>query len=467
MEKNSIYDAIIVGAGVSGSFIARELTDAGLGCLLIEAGKHYQPDEYPDNELDSNAQLYWGGGIELNADASIGFLRPRAVGGGSIVNQALLDRFDDLVFEDWRDVSGIPSLSREHLDPFYDRAASRIEMREVPEEYRNGNAEVFRGGFEANGYRSAPLVRAQRDCRFDRGNSCITCLAGCPISSKQSTSTTLLPEALAGGLTLESEFEVGEVVANAGEVRVVGRDRDGRERSFRGARLVLAAGAIGNSRLLLASGWDKRLPALGRNFWTHPQYMQLGVFDEPIDAQHGPMQSYKSNDPTFRRAGFKLENVYAPPVALSMLLPGYGRRHQEGMRLQRHYACIEVCVRDTHPGRIRVARGGRPVVTKTLNDEDRRRRDRGLDAIRNIFYATGAREIVSGSIAIGLHLMGGCALGVDPARSVVGPDFRVHGMPNVWIADSSVFPTSPGINPSFTIMALALGGADSILAEAR
>lgn len=462
-----MYDAIIVGSGVSGSFLARELTDAGLKCILVEAGKHYSPDAYPDNELDSNAELYWGGGIELNTDASIGFLRPRAVGGGSIVNQALLDRFDDLVFDEWSDVSGIKGLSRASFDPYYDKVAERIEMRTVPEEYRNANADVFRGGFEANGYQSAPLVRAQRDCRFDRGNSCITCLAGCPIASKQSTPTSVLPPAFDAGLELLSEFEVTRIVSHSDSVDVEGNDASGAPQSLRGARLILACGAIGNSRLLLASGYEKQLPALGKNFWTHPQYMQLGVFDEPIDAQHGPMQSYKSADPNFRRQGFKLENVYAPPVALAMLLPGYGRVHQQGMRLQRHYACIEVCVRDTSPGRIRVSRNGRASVAKGLNTEDRRRRDLGLDAIRNIFHAAGAREIVSGSIAIGLHLMGGCALGTDARSSVVGPDFKVHGLPNVWAADSSVFPTSPGINPSYTIMALALRAAESILGSAR
>jgi choline dehydrogenase-like flavoprotein len=462
-----MYDAVIIGAGVSGSFIARRLTDAGLRCLLLEAGRHYAADSYPSNELDANAQLYWGGGIELNADASIGFLRPRAVGGGSVVNQALLDRFDDSAFESWRDRSGIADLSRAEMDPWYDLAAEHFELREVPQQYRNGNADIFRRGFEANGYRAAPLRRAQGDCRFDRGNSCITCLAGCPISSKQSTSTSVLPPALANGLELISQFEVTQIEAQTDEVVIYGNRTGEAPTRYRGARLILAGGAIGNSRLLLGSGFQGRLPAVGQNFWTHPQYMMLGLFDDPINAQYGPLQSYKSDEPNSRRNGFKLENVYAPPVALSMLLPGYGRSHQAAMRKQRHYACVEVCVRDTNPGVIRLGKGGRPVVQKTLNDEDRRRRDRGIEAIRNIYYATGAREVTQGNMAIGLHLMGGCSLGTDPTDSVVGPDYRLHGYSNIWAADSSVFPTAPGINPSFTIMALALRAADAIVREAR
>ena len=58
-------------------------------CLLLEAGKEFTRDTYPRQEIDANSQLFWGGGIELNTDATIGLLRPKVVGGGSVVNQAL------------------------------------------------------------------------------------------------------------------------------------------------------------------------------------------------------------------------------------------------------------------------------------------------------------------------------------------------------------------------------------------
>jgi choline dehydrogenase-like flavoprotein len=461
------YDVVIVGGGVSGSFIADELTRAGLQCVMLEAGKHFGRETYPRKEIDANSQLYWGGGIELNKDASIGFLRPKVVGGGSIVNQALLDRFDDVAFDAWQETSGVEFLSRRALDPWYDQVSERIAIRTVPEVYRNGNAEVFRQGFERNGYRYAPLERAQRDCRYQDGNCCIECLMGCRIDSKQSTPVTVLKRALEAGLDLVSEFEAERVQTRGDEVTVTGRSSTGAMASYTGRRLVLAAGAIGNSRLLLGSPLAASLPALGRNFYTHPQYMVLGVYDEPIGAHRGPMQSYKSADPTFRRAGFKLENVFAPPVAIAMLVPGFAAAHQRTMRDITHLACIEVAVRDTNPGRIRLGRRGAVVVEKRLNDEDRRRRDRGTQAIRNIFTATGAREILVGNIAIGLHLMGGCNLGTDPARSVTAPTFQLHGVPNVYVGDSSIFPNAPGINPSFTIMALSLMAAARILEDAR
>jgi choline dehydrogenase-like flavoprotein len=66
---------------------------------------------------------------------------------------------------------------------------------------------------------------------------------------------------------------------------------------------------------------------------------------------------------------------------------------------------------------------------------------------------------------IGLHLMGGCRIGSDVRQSVVNEHFQVHGMKNLYIADSSVFPNAPGINPMLSIMALAHRASQSLLAE--
>lgn len=466
-STETMYDAIIVGAGVSGSFIANELTQAGMKCLMLEAGQFFDRKTYPRKEVDANSQLYWGGGIELNHDASIGLLRPKVVGGGSIVNQALVDRFDDDALDSWHETSGVPFLSSAGLAPWYDQAESRICMQNVPTKYRNRNARIFGDGFDNNGYQWAPLRRAQRNCHYEDGNDCIECLWGCRIDSKQSTPVTVLRKALDGGLQLIPEFEVRRVTQSDDQVSVAGAARSGESQTFRARRLVLGSGAIGNSKLLLQSGFADRLPSLGHNFYTHPQYMNLAVYEEPVNAHKGPLQSLKSDDSGFRRSGFKLENVYGPPAALAMLVPGFGREHQRRMKQTSHFACIEVAVRDTNPGRIRLNRGGSLVIEKSLNQEDAARRDRGLAAVRNIFLSTGAQEIIPGNIAIGLHLMGGCNMGTDPQRSVVSPEFRLHGMKNVYAADSSIFPNAPGINPSLTIMALSLKGAEQIIEDAR
>jgi choline dehydrogenase-like flavoprotein len=60
--------------------------------------------------------------------------------------------------------------------------------------------------------------------------------------------------------------------------------------------------------------------------------------------------------------------------------------------------------------------------------------------------------------------MGTARMGDDPSTSVVDRWCRAHDVPNLYIADSSVFVTSAGLNPSLTITALALRVADRIAA---
>lgn len=55
-------------------------------------------------------------------------------------------------------------------------------------------------------------------------------------------------------------------------------------------------------------------------------------------------------------------------------------------------------------------------------------------------------------------------MGRDPKSSVADPGGRVHGLPNVWIADGSLLPNPGGANPSLTIQALAYRVADRIRA---
>ena len=54
------------------------------------------------------------------------------------------------------------------------------------------------------------------------------------------------------------------------------------------------------------------------------------------------------------------------------------------------------------------------------------------------------------------HHMGATRMGTDPRSSVVDVDLRLHGAANVWVAGSSVFPTSGCANPTYTIVALSI-----------
>jgi choline dehydrogenase-like flavoprotein len=63
------------------------------------------------------------------------------------------------------------------------------------------------------------------------------------------------------------------------------------------------------------------------------------------------------------------------------------------------------------------------------------------------------------------HTSGGNEFAADAQRGVTDSSGRVFGTTNVYAADSSLFPTAPGVNPSWTIMALARHVATRILSR--
>lgn len=458
-----MFDMIIIGAGPSGCFLANEYTKAGLKCLLLEAGEYYQKHSYPRTELSGNSKLYWSGGIELNTKADIGLLRPKAVGGGSIVNQALLDRFDDIAFDAWKANTGLSFFNKEHFEPYYQKVLGDVPTQIIPEEYRNENANVFKEGFEKNGYKCAPLTRAQKNCAYEKGNDCIECLNGCRINSKQSSAITVLPQALKNGLVLKDKMKVLKVEELFGKCYVSAQDEFGDLYTFESGYITLASGSIGNTKILKMSGFGKKLPSLGKNFFTHPQYMSLGFYDREINSHKGPFQAMKSDDENFRKNNFKLENVFGPPVAMSMLIPHFGKQHLDRMKQITKIACVEVAIRDFVPGEIKVNSKGKVKIVKNVKGIDLETKRKGLKAIENIFKSTGAKEIINGPFGIGLHLMGGCGIGSNSAKSVTSEDFHLHSTKRVFLADSSIFPTAPGINPSLTIMAQSLMASVKII----
>lgn len=461
-----MHDFVVIGSGVSGARIACELVAGGARCLLLEAGRRFDRHSFPGNELDYSTQMFWNGGIEISRDGRLGFLRGKCLGGTSVVNQADLDRFDELAWEDWRARSGIDELCHAHYTAYYDYVLRDVACTTIPQAFHNRNARLFARAFDRLGLHWQPLHRAQSDCAFEHGSDCIVCLGGCPRDAKQSALVTSLPRGVSLGLEIETDAEAESLEYHADRVEIVGRQHGNRQ-LWKGRKVVLAAGALGNTQLLLKSREiATRLPALGRGFCCHPQFMRYGLFAEPVDAHKGPLQAVQAHDTTLRRAGVKFENVYAPPIATAMLIPGVGRTHHARMRKYRYLASFEVAVRDEPAGRIRLTNAGKLVVDKPLTAQDRARIRHGLEWVDRMLTAVEPLDVIRCEQGFGLHLMGGCALGNDLRTSVVNAEFQVHGHPNLYAADSSVFPSAPGINPSFTIMALGVRASERMLGRA-
>lgn len=449
------YDAIIIGSGPSGGRIAHELVNSGAQVLLLEAGKYFKSNDFPKPEFESSAQMWWGGGVELSEDARLGFLRAKCIGGTSIVNQALLDRFDDSVWSDWTEKSGM-TFSDQMMAPAYEAVEKSINLEVIDRKYFGLNTQIFTQAFDKKGLGWTPLRRGQKNCDLECGNDCIACLGGCPRSSKQSTLVTAVDPAVAKGLVVQAECEVQTVYESENEATVQTILKStGEKKTFTGKIVVIAAGSFGTTKILLQSGFKNKLPHLGLGISCHPQYMTYALFDREVNAFKGAFQAVKSYDPNLRKQGLKFENVFAPPIATSMLMTGFGIEHLKLMQKYKFMASMEVAIRDDATGELSVSPQGKLIVRKKLTANDESKMARGLKLVEEMFSDAKPQAIIKCPQAFGLHLMGGCAIGTNEKTSVINPEYKVHGSKKLFCADSSVFPSAPGLNPSLSVMALS------------
>lgn len=87
--------------------------------------------------------------------------------------------------------------------------------------------------------------------------------------------------------------------------------------------------------------------------------------------------------------------------------------------------------------------------------------DRGILKKGDVGFSRGLVDL------FGDHQFGTCRMGVDPTRSVVDPQCRVHDIPNLYVVDSSVMPTGLGVNPMKTVVANALRVGTWIIEQSR
>jgi len=339
-------------------------------------------------------------------------------------------------------------------------------------------------GFDALGWHWWPVDAAINSVPHNGRaacNYCGPCQQGCVNRAKASVDVTYWPRAIANGVELRPHCIVQQVVIEAGRATaVVYRDAEGREVTQPAAAVVVAGNGIGTARLLLASGLAS--PALGRNLMFHPAAYARGLFKEELDGPVGPigcaLYSHEFYE-TDERRGFKRgvhlqvtrENI--PLMQALRLEPAWGRDAHRLLREEfRHSIAILVLAEDLPEAHNRVTLAGRAEadglpgvkVDYTLSEHSRRSLDFGLDRAEEVLRAAGAHRVVRLPLAplTGWHLLSTARMGRDPATSVTDASGRCHAVPNLLVADGSLFPTVGAVNPGSTIGALALKIADDL-----
>lgn len=481
-------DVVIVGSGPAGAAAAREAARAGASVIVLEEGRWFEPREFAEDSFTSMAATYrdMGASVVLGA-APIPFLQGVMVGGSSPINGAICWRTPRDVYDRWLadDPAIADALPWDELEADTDAIEARLEVRPTDPAIAGAKNALMARGAEALGLEHRPIRRNVRACE-----GLGRCMQGCPRGRKLSADVTLLADAEAAGATVASSVRVTAIETARGRaVGVVGVSARGATVRVRADRaVVLAASAVQSPALLMRSGI--RQGPVGENFQCHPGVSMAGRFPEPVRMWEGATQGHEVIG--LRHEGLKFEALGFGLAVLASRLGGVGRALAAEIDDIAHQVDWGVAVRAEARGRVRVF-GEKAVVFYQPTPDDVAKFRRGLRVLGEMMLAAGADHVSPGvrgfvertssvaelarleregprrpaafTAAI-THMFGTCRIGSDPRRSVVRPDFRHHAVDALYVADSSTFPTSLGVNPQIPIMAIATLCARRALAHA-
>ncbi len=523
-------DALVIGAGASGSIVAHHLAVAGFSVTCLEQGGWVNASDYPGDKAaydllasqrfhhDPNVRR-WPADYPVDVSESEVFPQMFAGVGGSTLHfggqwprlfpSDFRVRSLDGVGDDW-------PIDYWDLLPYYERTDAALGIAGLAGDpvYPSGapyplpahpiNAYGRRAamGMNALGWHwwPAPNAIASRDWgNLTRCARHGTCETGCPNGSKASLDRTHWPAALNAGARLVTGARVKEIEVDASG-RATGAvyiDREGVERRAEADIVVLAANGVGTPRLLQLSA-SARFPdglanssgLVGTRLMLHPTGMVIGTYDEDMEAWKGPagqtihsFEFYESDEARGFIRGGKWQLMPGAGV-LRMVVEPEGASFDEawGAPMQRRVrdgigrTCDwSVVTEDLPEERNTVTLDAdlvdsdgipAPKVTYTVADNNWKLLDWHLARQVEAHEAAGA--IATQVIRIWNdqpgHLLGTARMGTDPATSVCDPYGRTHDVDNLFIVDGSVFVTAGGVNPTSTIVALALRTAEHIVA---
>jgi len=480
-------DWVVIGSGPSGAAAAWTLTQAGEDVIVIEEGGRLDASDFDGRAWTAQKLAY----REFGAMAAMGksvipLIQGRCVGGGSVINAAIIWRMPRDVFDRWTEEHGIKgALEWKELEDAFLTLERELNVKEVSPEALGKNNALLKKGADSMGISSRIIPRNERGCE---GRA--QCVTGCPVKAKQSADLTCIPWAVERGARLYHSCRAGHIDVTAGRARAVHGEfedpwtgeRRGKLTARAGKGVIVCASAIQTPALLMRSGIGMSSGHLGRHLMGHPGSGVLAVYPDEVRMWEGATQGWDSEH--FRKSDrVKFEALAVAPDLLVMRMPGAGKELAEAMRDYPRMGSVGCALISGAEGAVRPF-GKRVMVSYSPTKADMECLKKGVRILAEVFFAAGAQKVLPGISGVPpyiskdevhkideakpdprkfsmvmTHLFSTARMGPDPRTSVVGLDFQVHDTRGVYVLDSSVFPTNLGVNPQHTIMAMAMAAA--------
>jgi choline dehydrogenase-like flavoprotein len=491
------YDFCVVGSGAGGSLFAYQAAAAGKEVLLIEEGPFVPPSEYPTSDWRALAHLYRDGGVQPGLDENLPHfpvmtvLQARLVGGGPAVNNAIHFPIHQKTFQDiWVKEEDFLLNDWKEMQDALDQVHKDLGV--------NTGWVAAAAGWRSRAFQGAATPTPDPfDLAVENCIGCGGCNTGCRFGHKTGGLHPYRPggtrknsylmrfldktgnDGLAFGLRAERLW-----VNDAGDTAetLICSKADGKRIQISAKNFVAAAGPIGSSILLRKSAIGPP-GEVGRRMSANvvlPIFADVPTpptgFPDPGIAMCYFVNQDQNND------GRLLETWFHYPGSLAAIFPNWITDHVAIMNRYSNLASCGSVVPSANHGYLSNSLVNDPPdrLSLTLNKAELKQMVDGAVQIANVYRKAGASTVYPGTarpcridkdtfdkdvdafrkqveshtdLALSSsHIQGGNAMAKN---GVVGSDFRVNGMTNVFVADGSLFPAGCRRNPQMTIMALA------------
>ena len=502
------YDVIIIGTGAGGGTLAYTLAPSGKRILLLERGDHlprekenWEPDAVfvegryvsPDSWTDKAGKAFQPGVHYY-------------VGGATKLYGAALYRLRPGDFAELKHVDGVSPawpLSYEDFEPFYTKAEWLYHVHgrhgEDPTEgawsrqypwppvSHEPRIQKLSDDLENAGYHP---FNAPCGILLDEANpsasACIRCTwcdgYPCLVHAKADAETiAVLPALQHPNVTLLVNTEVTRLQTDPTGRTITGvvTQRDGAEEVFAADIVVVSAGATNSARLLLSSANESHPNGLangsdqvGRNYMFHNSKAVVALAKEPNDTLF--QKTLGLNDFYFAGSGYdypmgniqmvgksNAEAMKGEEPKLTLLAPRWSLADVASHAVDFWLTTEDLPMPDN---RVTLDGDGNVHLAYTAtNDEEA---DRLYGELKKILNHVGmaSHHVLDKNFYMSMdidvagvaHQAGTCRFGSDPQTSVLDTECKAHEVDNLYVVDTSFFPSIGAVNPALTVMANAI-----------
>jgi choline dehydrogenase-like flavoprotein len=491
-------DLCVVGSGPGGSVVAYRVASSGKKVVLLERGGYYSAErgDFDQREDHMMGKIDGGDGLHYTEDGGVLLLYGNCVGGATVHYWADTYRTPKDRLELWEKEYGVEFHTEEELLPHFERIEKDLHVEPAPDHLLNGLNVRLERALKTLGWEGERVPQARLNC-IGSGY----CFQGCAYNAKRSALVTYIPMGIEKGVTLFSDTEAVSLLREGNRITALRASflsrRSGKPTGFhltvKAKAFVIACGGFETPAFLLRNRF--RHPALGSRLFCNPTVMVHGLFPEKVNQYRGIPAGIGcthfrlkkvSKSGKYLEGGYMLMPNQLQAGMFSAVLPGFGEEHNALMERFPYLGGTIAWIDDENPGSVWVDSRGVPRYSFPLGKEDRLKLWDAMVKGAIWLFTAGAEKVFLGDTSgtvlssieevkkilevirfrpgevtlAGPHPSSGTPMGKDPKRSVVDSRHRVYGVENLYIGDSSVFPTPVSVDPSETIMAFSHRLAD-------